>query len=90
VFYVAEQMIAAGVALGMSLEQSRTLSLRTIIGSAKMLGTTQEAPAELRRKVTSPGGTTQAAIEYMEKTGVGRNLVDAIAAAAARSKELGV
>ncbi len=89
VFYLAEQMIAAAKSLGMSPEQSRTLALRTIVGAAKMLGSTTEEPAELRRKVTSPGGTTQAAIEHLEKTAVGKNIVDAIAAAEARGKQLG-
>jgi pyrroline-5-carboxylate reductase len=55
-----------------------------------MLVTTPDSPEELRRKVTSPGGTTQAAITHMEKSGVGPAVVDAIKAADKRSRELGL
>jgi pyrroline-5-carboxylate reductase len=89
VFYLAEQMIRAGEALGLSAQQSRTLSLQTIAGAAKMLSASDESPLSLRRKVTSPGGTTQAAIEQMESRQVGESIMAAIAAAARRSRELG-
>jgi pyrroline-5-carboxylate reductase len=69
-FYLVEQMIAAGVANGLSENDSRTLVVQTAIGAAKMLAETTDSPQELRRKVTSPGGTTQAAIEYMEAHGL--------------------
>ena len=55
-----------------------------------MLATSADSPQELRRKVTSPGGTTQAAITHLESAGAGEIFAQAITAAARRSKELGV
>jgi pyrroline-5-carboxylate reductase len=88
-FYLVEQMIAAGEKLGLSAEHAHTLATRTALGAAQMLVATSDSPQELRRKVTSPGGTTQAAIEHMERTGVGGNIAEAILAAACRSRDLG-
>jgi pyrroline-5-carboxylate reductase len=89
VFYLAEQMIRAGEAAGLTPEQARTLSLRTLVGAAKMLIDSDESPQALRRKVTSPNGTTQAAIESMESRHVGESIQTAIDAAVRRSEELG-
>jgi pyrroline-5-carboxylate reductase len=89
-FYLVEQMIRAGESLGLTAEQSRTLAIRTAAGAAKMLGTSSETPQELRRKVTSPAGTTQAAITHLEQHRAGELIVEAITAAAKRSRELGV
>lgn len=89
-FYLVEQMIAAGVELGLTPEQSHQLAVRTAVGAAKMLANSPDSPQELRRKVTSPGGTTQAAISRMEGHGVGPAIVDAIKAAERRGKELGL
>jgi pyrroline-5-carboxylate reductase len=88
-FFLAEQMISAGESLGLTPQQSRTLAIRAIAGAAKMLASSDEAPVALRRKVTSPGGTTQAAIQHLESCHVGESIGDAIAAAARRSRELG-
>lgn len=88
-FYLVEQMVRAGIELGLTPEQSHTLATHTAAGSAKMLLTSSDSPQELRRKVTSPGGTTQAAIETMEANHVGPTIVTAIHRAAQRSKELG-
>jgi pyrroline-5-carboxylate reductase len=90
VFYLVEQMITAGVAMGLTPEQSRTLACKTALGAGKMLVTSVDSPQELRRKVTSPGGTTQAAITHMESEKMGKIIVDALAAAQRRSKELAV
>jgi pyrroline-5-carboxylate reductase len=89
VFYLLEHMIAAGVSLGLSKEQSELLAKQTVLGAASMAKTSADSPAELRRKVTSPNGTTQAAIESMDASEIGINLEKAIAAACARSIELG-
>ena len=89
VFYLAEQMIAAGVSLGLSAEQSKLLALQTIAGAGKMLVESTDEPAELRRKVTSPGGTTQAAIETMESLNVSSAIRKAVVAAAERGRALG-
>ena len=89
VFYLVEQMIRAGIELGLGPEASRKLAIKTCVGAARMLASSTDAPAELRRKVTSPGGTTQAAISHFEQNHVGARIVEAIQAAARRSRELG-
>lgn len=87
-FYVVEAMVAAGVRLGFSPELSETLTLATFKGALALLEDQQLPPAELRRKVTSPGGTTEAAIRVLEERCVKDAFRDAIAAAAQRSREL--
>lgn len=88
-YYVMEAMIAAGVAGGLSPEDARTLTVQTALGAATMVHTTGAAPAELRRKVTSPNGTTQAAIETLEAAGVGAAFAAAMRRCAERAGELG-
>lgn len=88
-FYLVEAMIAAGVAEGFSAEQARALSVRTVLGAAKMLDDTKLPPEELRRRVTSPNGTTQAAIEQMDAANVKSLIASAVRRAAERSRELG-
>ncbi len=89
-FYLVEHMIKAGVELGLTPEQSHQLATRTALGAAKMLTSSSDSPQELRRKVTSPGGTTNAAITHMEAQKVGGAIVDAVKAAERRGKELGM
>lgn len=89
-FYLVEQLVKAGVELGLTPEQSHLLATRTALGAAKMLSNSTDSPQELRRKVTSPGGTTQAAITHMENQKVGASIVDAVKAAERRGKELGM
>lgn len=89
-FFLVEQMVAAGVQLGLSAEQAQLLASRTAVGAAKMLASSSDSPAELRRKVTSPGGTTQAAISVMESKQLPSIVIQAIQAAAKRGKELGM
>jgi pyrroline-5-carboxylate reductase len=88
-FFLAEQMIRAGVELGLTPEQSHKLVTKTAQGAAKMLMRSNDSPQELRRKVTSPGGTTQAAIEHFERQRMAQSIVDAIKAAERRGAELG-
>jgi pyrroline-5-carboxylate reductase len=88
-FFLVEQMIRAGTELGLTPEHAKTLAIKTAVGAAKMLATSDEPPEVLRRKVTSPGGTTHAAITHMEEQRVGESIVDAIKAAERRGKELG-
>lgn len=88
VFLLAEAMEAAALEQGLPAEAARTLVLDTILGAARMLTETGEAPAELRRRVTSPGGTTQAAIETFQAGGFEALTARAIDAAARRGKEL--
>lgn len=89
-FYLVEQMIAAGVELGLTPEEAHTLATKTALGAGKMLATSSDSPAELRRKVTSPNGTTHAAITHLEASGAGKQILEAVKAAARRSKELGL
>lgn len=88
VFYLAEAMAEGGVAAGLEAGAAAELALATIEGAAKLMREGNESPAELRRKVTSPGGTTQAALEHMEANQVRRHVADAIVAAARRAAEL--
>jgi len=88
VFYLAEAMIAGGVAEGLDPATARTLAAQTLVGAAKLLSGSDETAEELRRRVTSPNGTTHAAITTFDERGVKDGLVAGVAAAAARSAEL--
>jgi pyrroline-5-carboxylate reductase len=88
-FYFVEQMIEAGVAMGLTAEQAHRLASKTALGAARMLLAGTDSPEELRRKVTTPNGTTHAAIVRMEEGGLGRIIQEAVKAAERRSKELG-
>jgi pyrroline-5-carboxylate reductase len=88
VFLMAEAMQAAGEAEGLRAEDARTLALHTILGAARMLTEGDEPAAELRRRVTSPGGTTQAAIESFGRDGFRDIVARAIHAATVRGREL--
>jgi pyrroline-5-carboxylate reductase len=89
VFYLLESMIQGGLDVGLSQEDSRTLSIATLKGALALLEELKESPESLRKKVTSPGGTTEAALNVMEAGAVKQIIIKAIAAAARRSKELG-
>jgi pyrroline-5-carboxylate reductase len=69
VFYLAEAMIEAGIELGLSDEVSKILAVQTIYGAGEMLHSSKEMPRSLRKKVTSKGGTTEAATKYFDKNG---------------------
>ena len=88
-FLLVEQMIRAGEALGLTPAEARTLSIQTAVGAAKMLAESADSPEELRRKVTSPNGTTHAAVTLMQERGADVAMADAVQAAARRSRELG-
>jgi pyrroline-5-carboxylate reductase len=88
VFLLAEAMQAAGEAEGLSGEAARTLVQQTILGAARMLIENDEMPSELRRRVTSPGGTTQAALENFEAGGFRELVARAIHAATERGRQL--
>ncbi|MGI8679111.1 MAG: pyrroline-5-carboxylate reductase [Jatrophihabitans sp.] len=88
-FFLVEAMIDAGILLGLPRALSAELIVQTAIGSAVMLRDSGEHPVQLREAVTSPGGTTIAAIRELEVHGVRAALLAAIEAAAKRSAELG-
>jgi len=85
---LAESMIEAGILLGLSREISTELVVQTMLGTAKLLRDEKMHPVELREMVTSPGGTTIAAIRELEQAGVRAAFLNAIQAAMVRSKEL--
>ncbi|MDP9435127.1 MAG: pyrroline-5-carboxylate reductase [Actinomycetota bacterium] len=87
-FYLVEAMIDAGILLGLPRAVAAELIVQTAAGSAKMLRETGEHPVLLREAVTSPGGTTIAAIRTMEDHGVRAAMLSAIEAARDRSREL--
>ena len=87
-FYFIEAIIDGAVALGLDKEQASALAMQTMLGSAKMALGSEDAPSELRRKVTSPNGTTQAAIESMQANDIGRQIVEAMQACYDRSQAL--
>ncbi len=89
VFYLLEAMVQAGTTLGLSAAQSRTLALATFDGATALAEQSPLSPAELRAQVTSPGGTTQAAISVLDQQGVQATFVQALQAAARRAQELG-
>ena len=88
VFLLAEAMEDAARAQGLPADAARALVLQTLLGAARMLTASGEAPAELRRRVTSPGGTTQAAVETFETGGLRGLVAAAIEAATRRGREL--
>ncbi|MGQ0668820.1 MAG: pyrroline-5-carboxylate reductase [Actinomycetota bacterium] len=87
-FLLAEAMIEACILLGLSRDVATDLIIQTMLGSAKMLRDTGKHPVELREMVTSPGGTTIAAIRHLEEAGVRAAFLNAIDAARHRSSEL--
>lgn len=89
VFLLAEAMIAAGVEQGLSPEVANDLARQTVLGAATLLSSSPEGPATLRANVTSPGGTTAAAIAEMQRRDLEAIIASAIGAATARSRELG-
>src|SRR3989442_6518622 len=81
-------MSHAGTDLGLDGELARRLAVQTLIGAARMLTESAADPGELRRKVTSPGGTTVAALDVLENRGSAEIVLEAISRAAARAREM--
>jgi pyrroline-5-carboxylate reductase len=88
-FFLVEAMVDAGILLGLPRALAADLIVQTALGAAVMMRDTGEHPVQLREAVTSPGGTTIAAIRELERHGVRAALIAAIEAAHARSVELG-
>jgi pyrroline-5-carboxylate reductase len=88
VYFLAEALIEAAVGVGLPREVAIELTLQTLVGSARMLRETGRHPVELREEVTSPGGTTVAAMGILEHRGVRSAFLDAVRAATDRSREL--
>ena len=88
-FYLVEAMVEAGIAEGLPAEIAKQLAAQTCLGAGKLMVQSSEDPSQLRKRVTSPGGTTQRAIEVLDTANVKQNLIQAIHAAAKKSRELG-
>jgi pyrroline-5-carboxylate reductase len=88
-FLLAEALIEAAVKIGLPLQEAEGLVTQTMLGSAQLLVRSGRPPAELRRNVTSRGGTTEAALNVFEKGGFSRLVADAVKAAYKRAQELG-
>src|SRR6476469_91123 len=88
VFFVVESMIEAGVHLGLPRATATELVVQTLVGSAKMLRETGTHPTVLREQVTSPGGTTAAALRELEVHKVRAAFLAAMEAARDRSRQL--
>ncbi len=88
VFLIVEALVEGAVAIGMPRPMAERLALQTLRGSTEYLAQSGKHPAELRNMVTSPGGTTAAALRAFEKGSLRSVVFEAIAAAYARSKEL--
>lgn len=89
VFLFIEALIDAGVHVGLSRELATTMALQTVIGSARYAEKTSRHPAELRNQVTSPGGTTAAALRALEAGSFRADVLEAVIAAYERSRALG-
>ncbi|MBD1379329.1 pyrroline-5-carboxylate reductase [Metabacillus arenae] len=87
-YYLMEHIEKVGKENGLDIEQARKIGAQTILGAAKMMMTQEEAPEELRKKVTSPNGTTQAGLEALKEYGGGEAISQAVKGAAKRSKEI--
>jgi len=89
VFWFIEQLALAGEGLGLAPEVAKQLALQTVLGSAQLAAGSKEAPAVLRERVTSRGGTTAAALKVFEEEALGERFRRAVAAASRRGTELG-
>lgn len=89
IYYMMEAMIEAGIEGGLSVEQARELTVQTVLGAAAMMKETGEEPAKLRKDITSPNGSTQAALETLAAGSFNATVKAAVHRAAERSKEMG-
>jgi len=87
-FHMLDSLAEGGRVCGLSYEEALLLSAQTMIGAAKMVLTSKKNPNDLKRDVTTPGGTTEAGLKIMDDNNIRQILVDTVAAAAARSREL--
>ncbi|MDQ6418180.1 pyrroline-5-carboxylate reductase [Paenibacillus sp. LHD-117] len=89
VYYFMEAMMKAAEEMGLEAGMARELVVQTVLGAAEMVKTTGEDPETLRRKVTSPNGTTQAAIELMAQNGFSETVIRGAKRSAERAGEIG-
>lgn len=88
VFLIAEALVEAGVLEGLPRDVATTLANQTLVGAARLLVRSDDDAPSLRAAVTSPGGTTAAGLRALERAGVRAAVLDAVSAAAERSREM--
>jgi len=89
VYLAIEALSDGGVKMGLPREVATRLAAQTVLGAAKMVLETRKHPSELKDEVTTPGGTTIEGLHALEKAGTRKAFIDAVEAAALRSKQLG-
>jgi pyrroline-5-carboxylate reductase len=89
IYYLIEAMENSAVEIGLDKQVAQELIVQTLIGAAEMVKASNKSPAQLRKDVTSPGGTTEAGIKILEENGVQQAFIACIKAAAAQSKKMG-
>ncbi|MFN8998366.1 MAG: pyrroline-5-carboxylate reductase [Betaproteobacteria bacterium] len=88
-FYLMEAMQEAAEKLGFAPDEARLLAVETVLGAGKLAESSEDSAAVLRKRVTSPGGTTERALAVLESRGVKAAVIQAVEAAEARARELG-
>lgn len=89
VFTIIEALADGGVQQGLARDVAQSLAVQTVLGAARLVQESGEHPASLRDKVCSPGGTAISAVKVLEEKGLRSTLMEAVARAAERSRELG-
>lgn len=86
---MVEHLVASATSLGMPVEQATRLAAQTCLGAGKMMTESSDSPSQLRKNVTSPNGTTHAALETFNSLSFDQVVDKAVKAAASRAAELG-
>lgn len=89
IYYLIEAMEKSAVEIGLDKQMGKELIVQTLIGAAEMVKSSAKPPEQLRREVTSPGGTTEAGVRILEESGVQQAFISCIKAATAQSKKMG-
>ncbi len=87
-FHILDSLAEGGVQCGLTPKEALLLGAQTMLGAAKMVLSSEKTPEELRREVTTPGGTTEAGLRVMDEKNIRQILIETVAAAATRSREL--
>ncbi|MFK9093182.1 pyrroline-5-carboxylate reductase [Bacillus salipaludis] len=89
IYYLIEAMENSAAEIGLEKQVAKELIVQTLIGAAEMVKNSSKSPEQLRKEVTSPGGTTEAGVKILEAHGVQQAFISCIQAAAAQSKKMG-
>ncbi|MEH7106271.1 pyrroline-5-carboxylate reductase [Bacillus sp. JJ1764] len=89
IYYLIEAMEKSAVEIGLDPQMGKELIVQTLIGAAEMVKNSHKSPEQLRREVTSPGGTTEAGVNVLEDHGVQQAFISCIKAAATQSRKMG-